>query len=305
LSPVPNCASHPEVAAAFRCDGCQRTLCAECADQSHALFLCRLCGERALPLDAARAADVREHRKQEAIERPYPLRDAFVYAFRGLGKYLYAATLVTMAFISFAVQYGFGCLTQIVALILALAFWSLMVGLQFKIVRTTADGDNELPDWPEYFAWSERFRDLAVYLWVAFLQFGPLAVFILLFGGDGIATMDPNPLFWIAVAATGWFGAGISLFGFAAAALAGGGAALRIDRHVSGFFAARGDALAVTNLVFGLGVLTFLARAGLRQVPLVGAAIGGALGAYWIFTSAHLVGLLVRRRRALFRELHS
>lgn len=298
---APACGQHPDAPAAFRCDGCESLLCTACARESHALFLCARCGERALPLDARRAADVRTSRRDDAIARPYPLPRAFGYAFRGFGKYLFLATLASLAFVTFILRYGFGCLP----FVFALGFWSLMIGLQFKIVRSTADGDDELPDWPEYFAWSERVRDVAVYLWVGFLQFAPLIAYLALFGGATLAGGEPDPLFWIGFAAIGWFGAGLSLFAFAAAALEGGGAALRIDRHLQGFFAARGDALTMTNLAFGVGVAAFLAKSALRQVGFVGPAAAGALGAYWIFTSAHLVGILVRRRRELFRELYS
>jgi len=276
-------------------------LCRDCVCDSHALFLCKVCGERALPLAADRGPTVREHQRSEAIDRPYALSSAFVYAFRGLGKFMFAATLVSMAFIQFVVVVGWGCLP----IFLALGFWALMIGLQFKIVRTTADGDNELPDWPEYFDWGERIGDIATYLWVSFLQFAPLAAYLYLFAGRELVTGDVSPLLWFGCAAVGWFGCGVALFAFAAASLEGGAAALRIDRHVQGFFAAKGDALAVTNLTFGLGLVAFLSRSVIEGLPLVGAAISGTLGAYWLFTSAHLVGVLVRRRRALFRELYS
>jgi len=295
------CAQHPDVQAAFRCESCERLLCADCVQESHALFLCKVCGERALPLSADRAATVRERRREESITRPYATTEAFGYAFRGMGKFLFLATLVSMAFVEFIVRFGFGCLP----IVIALAFWALLIGLQFKIVRTTSDGDDELPDWPEYFDWGERFREILVYLWVSFLQFAPLAAYLAVFGGAGLDRRDPSLVFWIGFAVVGWLGAGVALFGFAAAAMVGGGAAMRIDRHLSGFFAAGGEAVTMTNLVFTLGVVVFVARSVLSAVPLAGAAVAGTLGAYWLFTSAHLVGVLVRRRRSLFRELYS
>lgn len=284
----------------FRCESCERALCAECVQESHALFLCRVCGERALPVSADGAATVRERRREDAIAQPYALSDAFVYPFRGLGKYLYLATLVSMAFVQF-VQLGWGCLP----IVIAIAFWALLIGLQFKIVRTTADGDNELPDWPEYFDWRERFREIAAYLWVSFLQFAPLVAYSYLFGGDGFTLAEPSFVFWIGFAVVGWIGAGLALFGFAAAALSGGAAAMRIDRHLSGFVTGRGEAVTMTNLVFALGVAVFVVRSVLAQASIFGAAVAGVVGAYWLFTSAHLVGVLVRRRRSLFRELYS
>jgi hypothetical protein len=72
---------------------------------------------------------------------------------------------------------------------------------------------------------------------------------------------------------------------------------------VRGFLAARGDALAVTNLTFGLTLVAFLSRSLLATLPLVGAAIAGTVGAYWLFTSAIRRSPVRRRRRR--REPHS
>lgn len=294
------CFRHLEVPAEFRCESCARTLCAECVQESHALFLCRICGERALPL-AAGAATVRERRREAAIARPYPLQRAFGYAFRGTGRSLFAATLLSMAFIEFVLRFGWGCLP----IVLAVGFWALLIGLQFKIVCSTAEGNDELPDWPEYHAWSERFREIATYLWVSFLQVAPPAIYFVVFGRAGLVTTRPSLPFWVGFAVVAWFGAALALFAFAAAALAGGEASLRIDRHVRGFLAAGSEAVALTNLLFAVGVGAFIARAALAGVPIVGAAVAGVLGAYWVFTSAHLVGVLVRRKRERFREIYA
>lgn len=296
--PRPFCARHPEVPAEFRCESCARTLCAACVQESHALFLCRACGERALPI--AGGGSVRERRREAAVAGPYPLSRAFGYAFRGMGKFLFGATLLSMAFVEFVVRFGWGCLP----IVLAVGFWALVIGLQFKIVRTTARGDDELPDWPEFHAWGERFREIATYLWVSLLQVAPPALYLLAFGGAGLVAGEPSLPFWIGFALVAWSGAGLSLFGFAAAALSGGEAALRVDRHLRGFVAAGGDAVAMTNLLFAVGVVAFVVRAALAGVPIVGPAVAGVVGAYWVFTSAHLVGVLVRRRGELFRELY-
>ena len=53
--------------------------------------------------------------------------------------------------------------------------------------------------------------------------------------------------------------------------------------------------MTATNLVFAVSILLFVVRALLQQVPYVGAAVAGVLGAYWTFTSAHLAGVLFRR----------
>src|SRR6187549_3606594 len=59
------CATHSQTVARFQCDGCGKLLCDACIEESHRLLLCRLCGERALPL-AADAPATTVERKQLA-----------------------------------------------------------------------------------------------------------------------------------------------------------------------------------------------------------------------------------------------
>lgn len=295
-----SCSLHPEAPATYRCDGCDQTLCDACVDAGHALFLCRRCGERALPLDAQRQAVVREQRFHEKLARPYGLRDAFLYPFRGMGLFGFLATLLSMAFVSFVLRFGIGCYP----LLLALAFWSLLAGLQFKIARTTADGDTELPDWPEYFAWSERLAELVTYLALAVLQFAPLALWVLLGASSGLLGFEPSLPFWIGFAACGWLGTTLWVVAFAATARFGGLTALRFDAHLRALRAAGGEGIAMANRVFAIGGLLFLLRGLLDGVPIAGAAAAGTVGAYWLFTSAHLSGLLYRRHRGEFESIY-
>src|SRR5215203_7528349 len=145
------CAQHPGVDAAFRCEGCEKLLCQDCIKKGHALLFCSACGERAMPLEAGQPATVREVTRRQAISKPYSFQEALFYPFRGVGLYMFLATLVSLGFVSFLLQYSGGCYS----IVLAVGLWSLMIGLQFKIVRSTAEGENQLPDWPEYMDWGE------------------------------------------------------------------------------------------------------------------------------------------------------
>ena len=192
------CAQHPGVDAPFRCEGCGKLLCQDCIKKGHALLFCSLCGERAMPLDAGQPATVKEVARRQAISKPYSFQQALFYPFRGVGLYMFIATLVSLAFVSFLLQYSGGCYS----IILAVGLWSLMVGLQFKIVRSTAEGDDELPDWPEYMDWGERIGDILIYLVIAILQFFPVVAFTLL-NMRKVLSPEPSLLFW----------AGFALFG--------------------------------------------------------------------------------------------
>jgi len=295
-----SCSTHAERVALYHCDGCGRMLCAECVRQSHVLFLCALCGERALPIGGVAPATVKEHVKRQRLSRGHGLGRAFFYPFRGLGLYLFLGTLVSMAFVQFVWRFGIGCM----AIFVVIAFWSLMVGIQFKIVEATARGDDELPDWPDYMSLGERLPDILAYVGIAVLQFAPLAAYIYLTGLDRLVDSEPSLAYWVGFAVFGWLGGAVALIALAAAGSFGAGSAVRVDLHLRALVAAGSDAVLVANIVFVLGVAFYVVRAAVRVLPLAGPAIAGTMGAYWIFTSAHLAGLLVRRNHEAFDSLY-
>ena len=284
------CAQHPGVNAAFRCDGCGRLLCEDCIKKGHALLFCSLCGERAMPLDAGQPATVKEVARRQAIAKPYSFQQALFYPFRGVGLYMFLATLASLAFVSFLLQYSGGCYS----IVLAVGLWSLMVGLQFKIVRSTAEGDDQLPDWPEYMDWGERLGDILIYLVIAVLQFFPVVAFTLLNMGSLLST-EPSLLFWAGFALFAWLGTALGTAAFGAAGRFDRSSVMRVDLHLKALRIGGADSITATNMAFAIGIALFAVRALLQQIPWVGAAAAGILGAYWTFTSAHLAGVLFRR----------
>ena len=284
------CSTHADRPANYRCESCERLLCENCVEAGHALLFCCHCRERALPLaGAVRPTGPSDRRRRQAVARPYSLADALTYPFRRSGALMFAATLVSMVVVGWIGRWGIG----LMPLALGLGFWSLLVGLQFKIVRQTAEGDDEVPDWPDYLDWGERLPDLLSYMFVSLLQVAPAAIYLLV---NRERLLAPSAAFWGGCALLLWLGTAGSTMAFGAAGAHGPGEALRVDRHLRGFLAGGADAVWTVNAVFGIGALVFLLRAALDDVPIAGAAVGGVLGAYWTFVSAHLIGLLFRRR---------
>jgi hypothetical protein len=284
------CAQHPGVDAAFRCEGCAKLLCQDCIKKGHALLFCSQCGERAMPLEAGQPATVKEVARRQAISKPYSFQQALFYPFRGVGLYMFLATLVSLGFVSFLLQYSGGCYS----IVLAVGLWSLMIGLQFKIVRSTAEGEDQLPDWPEYMDWGERLGDILLYLVVAILQFFPVIAFSLLNMGK-LLNPEPSLLFWAGFALFAWLGMALGTVAFGAAGRFNRSSVMRIDLHLKALKIGGVDTVTATNLAFAIGISLFVTRALLQQIPYVGAAAAGVLGAYWTFTSAHLAGVLFRR----------
>lgn len=293
------CVQHPAVAAAFRCDGCGKTLCGDCIRKGHALLFCGLCGERALPLAEGKPATVREVRRHEAVTKPYSFVDALSYPFRGSGKLMFVAAVISMLFVQLLLSYGMGLWRYL----FAAGFWSLMIGLQFSIVRTTAEGENELPEWPDYSDFGERLSDILTYLAIALLQFGPAAVYVFL-GMEGLVTGEAGLGFWAGFAVCAWLGAVLATMAYGAAGRFGRGSSLRLDLHVRGFMTGGADAVTAANLTFGLGIAFFALRLAFDSIPIAGAILSGVVGAYWFFTSAHLAGVLFRRHIFVLEKLY-
>src|SRR6185503_4372778 len=181
------CAAHPQTVARFQCDGCHKLLCDACIEESHRLLLCRLCGERALPLEASAPATTTERHlaARPSMQGRYSLGQALLYPFRGSGLFLFIASLLTAGVVTFLARFGLGCFP----LFLWICWVSLLIGIQFKIVESTAKWENELPDWPEYFSIGERVVEVLTYLVIVLLNFGPLVEFVLAFGWKGLMTM--------------------------------------------------------------------------------------------------------------------
>jgi hypothetical protein len=296
------CATHPQSAARYLCDGCGKHLCEECIQESHRLLLCRLCGERALPLGEDGPATVQERQQTQrsaavAAQGPYTFGKALLYPFRGSGLMMFVAALISAAFVAFVMRVGIGCFP----LVLWLGWLSLLVGVQFKIVASTAKWQDELPDWPEYFSFGERVVEILTFVAIALLQYGPFAAYLLLLGGESLLT--PSLPFWLGAAGALWLGTALSVMAWGAAAVHWRRSALRVDQHLRGLFAVGGDALATVNVTFVMLGLVLVLRGMLGSaVPLVGAALAGILGLYWAFVAPHLVGLLFRRHA---RALHA
>jgi len=298
------CAAHPQTVARFQCDGCRKLLCDACIVESHRLLLCKLCGERALPLHADAPATTTERRDaaRPTNAGPYGLGATLLYPFRGSGLLMFVISLAVTGITAFLVQYNiFSC----APLVLFVMWMSLLIGIQFKIVVSTAKWENELPDWPEYFSVGERVIEVLTYLGIVLLNFGPVAAFMFAFGMQGLLTTAPSLGFWLGAAAALWLGTALSVMAWGAAALHWRRSALRIDQHVKALLATGGDGVKTVNLTFALcGAVVLLPALMSKDLPMLGALLSGVLWIYWTFVAPHLVGLLFRRHAAALNQVY-
>lgn len=302
---APACRVHPASPAAFLCDGCGAPLCPACVEEGHRLIFCRLCGERALPLAAAAPATTPDLARERRLEAPYPLAAALRYPFHGLGLYLtvtYVALMTALDLVASASR-----LLGLVTLMPRIVVMLLLPAMLFAIVRTTAAGDIELPDWPEFVHPVERLREWFWGLGIAAGALLPLAALLslsrcstlgLLTGEAGIGCV----LLLVAGMAAG---APLALFGLGAVGTyESGWLSWRIDLHLRALAETGAEGLRTVALVTAVGLAGELLAWLLRGLPLLGALLSHALGAYALFTGPHLVGLLFRRRRAALAAIY-
>lgn len=295
------CATHPEAAAPFRCDGCARQLCDECVEHGHRLLFCRLCGERALPLEADRPATVpalRSARRRAAATR-YTLADALAYPLRGTGGYAFWSVVVLTWIFDLA---GAVPLLGIVAGAVG-GFFGMIVALLlprflFAIAATTAAGEDELPDWPDFDFW-ELLVGAVHFLAVALFCLLPTWGFLRLAGCGFVEVMtgETSMLACLGALALGFVAAvalWVPAFG-ADAVYQTPWLFFRLDLHARAVAAAPGEWARTVALVGALLVAGTILPAVLSFLPLVGSLVASPVQLYALFLGAHLAGVWFRR----------
>ena len=289
-----SCETHPETPAEFQCDNCRKYLCAECVEEGHRLFFCSLCGERALPIEAEAPATTVEHQQAAKREVPYCLQDALLYPFRGLGGYVFWAYVIVLI-----IFMGIGVIP--LGGLVVLAFRILIIltlpGLLFSIVRTSAKGETELPDWPDWTDFGERLFEWFGAVLAFLVSLAPAIVAIKVFGCGYEKFLDGGiALCAITLGGGLILGAAMWIPAFGAVAVNfNPWLALRIDLHLRALIAVESDGWRTLGLLVALMAVRFTISSVLSSVPVLGAMLSIAIGIYTLFVGAHLIGLLFRR----------
>ncbi len=300
------CSVHPDRPATYRCDGCQRALCDDCVQMSHRLILCSVCGEMAIPLATGRATSTTVARRTQAREQPYSLLQALTYPLRGKGSgvfWSYVAILVAFSVLSVVPLVG--CLILVPMLFVAL----LVPRLLFTIVRATAAGDNELPEWPEFELWG-RLVDFLAYLLILAVAWFPGVVLLIASGHAEELVRAGEPT---TGSASGWLIYAVCFLLSQALLIPTFGAPSvfdsfwllpRVDLHLRALFVAPGEAAIIACVLGGMALFCFELEFAFHVVPWLGAVGSVALAIYQQFVGAHLVGLYFRHHAERLERLY-
>ncbi len=303
------CSVHHDRPATYRCDGCGRTLCDDCVRMSHRLILCSQCGEMAIPLATGRITTSTQVRRTAAVARPYSLGEALLYPMRGQGSgvfWSYVVLLTIFSVLPLLIPFS-GCILLIPELIIAL----LVPRLLFTIVRATAEGDDELPDWPEFDFWA-RIADALAYALIILIAWLPTVALVTFSDCAGLglftlpgAAAPEGPSCWPPLILGFFLSVMLWIPTFGAPSVYDSFWLLpRVDLHVRALFAAPIEAAIIAVLLAGLLLLGYGVSFAFNIIPGVGVAIGTALSVYATFTGAHLVGVYFRRHSRKLEELY-
>lgn len=294
----PACAAHPEREAAFHCEGCGRALCADCVEEGHRLWFCRRCRERALPISGGATTTPASLAREIRLARPFSIVGALGYVLRGGGYTL--AGYVLFLTVSDLIP-GFG------ALLPPLLITLILPGFLLEIVRASAAGDDEMPEWPDPTEFTARATDWLRAIAVLATALVPTWVARRIAGCDVESFLVTDPALCSLATGVGVvLGFAIALFGFGAVGTwQSGWLAIRLDLHLEALLAGtRGQALLVLlPIALLLGAAGVIARLA-AGVPLLGTALIHAATGYALFTTAHLAGALFRVHRERLERIY-
>lgn len=291
LDPQHACSTHPDVPATVLCIMCEQRWCGPCSTVRHPrgdFVVCPRCQGQG---------------RLQAFEPPLggadftrSLAGAFQFPLVGRGWGILIGGGLVNAFLGFSLGLG-GLVFPIPALLISFVILSYFWRFLLSIVTETAEGGDEMPEWPDLTALDETiapvFRLVAALVlcfWPAAIAWAlgpppgplmtllnllglsllPMHVLILALGGR---LSDLNPLVvWPAIFRAGW-----------AYAIAVGVLAVTVTIHGWG-----------TALV---GLLAVLGLAGGLLTGLIAGTLAGAVALYFLAVQMRMIGLMYRSRR--------
>ena len=183
------CANHPGGDAAWLCNGCEQYFCNDCMALRRFgrtdVETCKGCGDMLVAVVAGVTVD-------EAAECP-SLASALTWPLQGSGPMLLLGGTLGLALI--------GVFSDAAA-------WGLMLGYGMTIIQQSAQGRQNVPEWPEVDGWGDILLPAVLGLATAALSFGP-AVWLAL-DGAGTATIAIAAGLGALYAPMAWMAASVS-----------------------------------------------------------------------------------------------
>lgn len=225
------------------------------------------------------------------------------YPFRGLGKFVYWGYVVVLAvFMILGTVPGLGCAVFLLRLLILL----MLPGLLFAIVRTTADGETELPDWPDWSEGGQRLWEWFGALLAFAVSLVPLVVILFLLGCNAEELAGLGARCALGLLFGSILGAALWIPAFGSVAVEWNPwMALRIDLHVRALLTVGLDAWKTLGFLVVLLVGRQILGLVLLPIPLLGGLAQILVATYTLLMGAHFIGLLFRRHAATLDAIYN
>lgn len=283
------CKRHPSNAALYVCKRCRELSCDACSPATEisgkSQHFCPVCKNLCLTLEAKAALDAKSlAREGQTFKERLP--GVFKYPFNKNGViFLIVGTIVFVA-LDFASRFSWK--------IAILGIGYLFAYMQ-KIVRSSAEAEDELPGFPEVSEWwAELVRPFLLLAWTFVVSFGP-AFGYMIYHAFADTEMSLPVLFPL-------FALGFLYFPMALLAVAMSSSYLAVNPLVvlPAITQLNLEYVGATAIFFGLVLARYLSETLVRAavpVPVLPTLIGGFLALYFLACEMRLLGLIYYEHR--------
>jgi hypothetical protein len=253
-----------------------------------------------MPLEEEGPSNSKELARQRTRKTPYARREALRYPLRGQGVYVGVGAIVYLAIlrgmIFIAPITGLGMIPlAMMFLMLGVIFAMLAAGLSFAIVRSTAEGGTEVPDWPDFTDFGSRVGELFATIVLGFMSVLP-AILLIRWNECAMALFAADPKCLLILAVGLLLGVPLWVPAFGAVGLFGEPLlSLRWDLHVRALKITWSDTMRIALALVGLHLVAGLVGGILSVVPLIGWLGALSIDVYAWLTGIHFIGLLMRK----------
>jgi hypothetical protein len=302
---VPACGHHPEVAAAWWCQGCDGFWCTDCVPAGEAKPHCPRCNSRMVPLEVPASHAPATSPPGHARGAPAPrtrsfyaaLPEAMVYPFRGPGLYIIMGWIVLAAVQAFlAYLPAFGIVILFIRFLLMMTVAGYLCAYMLKLIVSSASGEKAPPDWPDFGNfWDDILHPMFLVIGTTAVAFLPATAYL---GANANVSLEQFAFtgslhLLIALFALGALYLPMALLGVAMHDSLRGLNPLRIVLAMARVF----FPYAVTCALMVLVVLGVSAVHLLPQIPVVSFVLSAGVFMYLVMVEMRLIGLLYYSHR--------
>lgn len=199
--PQRTCANHGDRPAVWFCDRCGEGFCEDCVRvrdfTTFQAYFCRRCGDQCRP-PVQPVPNPTKSFLEELTRVP-------AYPFRGKGPYILVGGTIFFTIISWLLgtriiilHPGTGMIFGILQGILGVLFLGYFFAYAFDVAASTAGGEDEPPDWPDFGDPTEFLRPLGLVIAVVAMCFFPAVAYVIAVLSD-VAT-GSEALLWLLIA---------------------------------------------------------------------------------------------------------